>query len=604
MVFLVRRQGDVSTAGTVDYAIDSTSTATKGTGAANDYTGNASGTLRFDAGESIKEIRLTVNGDYFKEVNEKLVVNLSNLTGGGNIIDATGIGTITEIDLSRTQGAFDLTDINPELTTFAIRVRRSSDNAEKDIGFDANGKLDINALLAFVGSNSGYVSIWYDQSSRQANLTQTDNTLQGVIINNGDLITDSDGNPTISFNEFNGQINGNMSMSGTGDNTTAVSNVEVYARYQYDTVVDGVLFQLGFIEGPGRRRMPISAHAPWGDHSTYFDAGNASIDSGRLMAITAQTANVAQDLVFMANSNSGSSGTTPLNGTDAAQAFFVSGVVAASDNTLGSLITGDIWYMMKDPVSPGNHEVGQSGRINRFIVSAGNNGPLSSPGIFNGSTSDDVFTYSGEANRTGFSGFSGYDTIYVSGGNNFDVMSLTSGLNSIDHIFMANGAANMVTISDAIINANATVLTIQLDAGDRISWGTNSLNYSENVLESVVIGTSGADAVTSSFASDNLFGREGADVFTWLSSQTGTDTIKDFSTAQGDKLDISLLLNGYTAGNESDYLNFSIVSGNTEIAIDHDGLGSGTARQKIIIEDNSWNSYDDASTYLTLLEVI
>ena len=37
--------------------------------------------------------------------------------------------------------------------TNSIRVRRTSDDAELDIGFDANGVLDSTALLAFVNKD-------------------------------------------------------------------------------------------------------------------------------------------------------------------------------------------------------------------------------------------------------------------------------------------------------------------------------------------------------------------------------------------------------------------------------------------------------------------
>jgi hypothetical protein len=46
-----------------------------------------------------------------------------------------------------------------------MRVRRSSDNTESDIGFDGAGLLDTAALATFVGANSGYVSKWYNQGS-------------------------------------------------------------------------------------------------------------------------------------------------------------------------------------------------------------------------------------------------------------------------------------------------------------------------------------------------------------------------------------------------------------------------------------------------------
>lgn len=43
--------------------------------------------------------------------------------------------------------------------TSAVRVRRSSDNAEANIGFTAEGYLDTAALLAFVGAGNGFFVI-------------------------------------------------------------------------------------------------------------------------------------------------------------------------------------------------------------------------------------------------------------------------------------------------------------------------------------------------------------------------------------------------------------------------------------------------------------
>ncbi len=68
-----------------------------------------------------------------------------------------------------------------------IRVRRSSDNAEMDIGFDANGVLDIISLLAFAGSGSAYVKTAYDQNGSANHVTQTTLALQPRIVNAGVL---------------------------------------------------------------------------------------------------------------------------------------------------------------------------------------------------------------------------------------------------------------------------------------------------------------------------------------------------------------------------------------------------------------------------------
>lgn len=67
-----------------------------------------------------------------------------------------------------------------------IRVRRSSDNTEQDIGSTISGRLDITALLSFVGEGNGFVTVWYDQiSSTPSNLTQSTTANQPRIVNSG-----------------------------------------------------------------------------------------------------------------------------------------------------------------------------------------------------------------------------------------------------------------------------------------------------------------------------------------------------------------------------------------------------------------------------------
>ena len=49
------------------------------------------------------------------------------------------------------EAAYSLRKLLTAYTGSAIRVRRSSDNTESDIGFDGSGNLDTSALLTFVG---------------------------------------------------------------------------------------------------------------------------------------------------------------------------------------------------------------------------------------------------------------------------------------------------------------------------------------------------------------------------------------------------------------------------------------------------------------------
>lgn len=79
-----------------------------------------------------------------------------------------------------------------------IRVRRSSDNVEQDFGFRADGWLDTTALLAFIGANSGYVSVWYDQSGNALDLTQAVAVGQPAIVLSG-VLQISNGRPFVGF---------------------------------------------------------------------------------------------------------------------------------------------------------------------------------------------------------------------------------------------------------------------------------------------------------------------------------------------------------------------------------------------------------------------
>lgn len=80
-----------------------------------------------------------------------------------------------------------------------MRVRRSSDNIELDIGFTAGGDLDTAALLAHTGANSGFVTAWYDQSGGVNNLTQAVAASQLRIVNAGvvDIMTSGAGKPAM-----------------------------------------------------------------------------------------------------------------------------------------------------------------------------------------------------------------------------------------------------------------------------------------------------------------------------------------------------------------------------------------------------------------------
>ena len=69
--------------------------------------------------------------------------------------------------------AYSLRLLDGGYTGSAIRVRRASDDAEQDIGFDSNGDLDTTALATFCSGTDGFVKVWYCQSGNSNDATQT-----------------------------------------------------------------------------------------------------------------------------------------------------------------------------------------------------------------------------------------------------------------------------------------------------------------------------------------------------------------------------------------------------------------------------------------------
>jgi hypothetical protein len=83
--------------------------------------------------------------------------------------------------------AYSIRKLKSTYTGSALRVRRTSDNAQQDIGFVANS-LDTTALTTFVGSNSGYVTIWYDQSGNNNHISQSTAASQPLIVTSGSVV--------------------------------------------------------------------------------------------------------------------------------------------------------------------------------------------------------------------------------------------------------------------------------------------------------------------------------------------------------------------------------------------------------------------------------
>jgi hypothetical protein len=101
--------------------------------------------------------------------------------------------------------AYSLRKLRSEDTGSAIRVRRSSDNTEQDIGF-VSGNLDTFTLTTFCSGTDGFVTTWYDQSGNGRNATQTTAANQPQILSSGSVILENT-KPTLQFDGTNDLFN-------------------------------------------------------------------------------------------------------------------------------------------------------------------------------------------------------------------------------------------------------------------------------------------------------------------------------------------------------------------------------------------------------------
>jgi hypothetical protein len=105
----------------------------------------------------------------------------------------TGTASASALLLDTYSGAsvaYSLRKLSSSYSGSAIRVRRSSDNTEQDIGFTGN-ELDTTSLTSFVGANDGYVTRWYDQSGNANNSAQAAATVQPQIVSSGTVLTNN-----------------------------------------------------------------------------------------------------------------------------------------------------------------------------------------------------------------------------------------------------------------------------------------------------------------------------------------------------------------------------------------------------------------------------
>ena len=249
--------------------------------------------------------------------------------------------------------AYSLRLLRTAYTGPAVRVRRSNDNSEQDIGFNSDGTLDTTALTTFVGANSAFVTTWYDQSGYGRHATQATAAHQPRIVNAGTIDTIG-GRPAVRYIRLNGTVLVTPALPFVVARQFLVSSVVQLANLttsfgriwvaQNNTFAQGYL---GTDSGGGNflslaggstlttpvvtaTTSPTVITQAFGTAGLAADVNGIRANGGTEATLTAQTGTLSSGTVAIGNN--GVSNSEGFEGS-IAEIIFLAGAVSASDRT-------------------------------------------------------------------------------------------------------------------------------------------------------------------------------------------------------------------------------------------------------------------------------
>jgi hypothetical protein len=265
--------------------------------------------------------------------------------------------------------AFSTRKLRTDYLGFAIRLRRSTDNAEVDVTFDTNGLISDNSvakiavsgtsglavnstqtLASFRSTATLFVTIWYDQGANGYHGVQTTTARQPVF----SMASAGSSNQYASL-LFSGLSNPqsiivNQTMQTLLGNVTTGMGLRGTLSMIAKTTSNSEQFSFGYSSGSIR----WSAHMNWSDGNCYVDLGT-STDASRAFANGSRVNNYKNYILIRGNNfkTMRASGTSQLNN-------------GTMYNNAG--LSGGSFGVGNAVVSPTASPIGFSGNIPEFIL--------------------------------------------------------------------------------------------------------------------------------------------------------------------------------------------------------------------------------------------
>ncbi|WP_313281855.1 Ig-like domain-containing protein [Stutzerimonas balearica] len=180
-------------------------------------------------------------------------------------------------------------------------------------------------------------------------------------------------------------------------------------------------------------------------------------------------------------------------------------------------------------------------------------------------------------------------TLELRAGNNDSEFSIDSARVSYTKIITADESSNITlslgaTVTDGSGDKASTDFNVVIDPDHSLqgTTGNDSLMGSDladtlrgesgddqlngGTGNDLLVGGAGDDILIGGLGDDQLTGGSGADTFTWKAGDLGKDSILDFNASEGDRIDLSDLLQGENDGNLLSYLRVDTTTSTLQIS--------------------------------------
>jgi hypothetical protein len=267
--------------------------------------------------------------------------------------------------------AFSTRKLREAYTGFAVRIRRSSDNAQADVAFDDTNVVSNTSIVTLTTAGSSglsvgstytlsdfrggvgatfYVSIWYDQGTNGYNALQNTASIQPILSIGS--AGSSNQYASISFSGLSNprSVIVNQTLQTLLGNVTVGKGLRGTLALIAKTTSNSDQFSFGYSQGAIR----WSAHMNWSDGNCYVDLGTAT-DGSRAFSNTTRV-NFYKNYIFIRGNNfktMRASGTSLLNN-------------GAMSNNAG--LSGGSFGIGNAVVSPTLSTIGFTGNIPEFIL--------------------------------------------------------------------------------------------------------------------------------------------------------------------------------------------------------------------------------------------